>query len=251
MHWVIQENLHKEQGHDDLIAALCRAGVPHSQHKVIPFVGDIQPDISPVGRVMVMGTYSMCRLAERRDWVPGAFDVGKVPYASQVSAWGSHLLNADAVISTFCEASPNISPFFIRPTADSKFFAGIVMALADLRDWQVRVAQLGEDDGSGLRSHTEVLWSTPKDLGDEYRLWIVNGEVITASQYRPASAAVPADAIQFGNQMAAAWAPLPAFVMDVCRCGTEWKIIEINTLNASGFYAADLNKLVSAIEGLC
>lgn len=51
--------------------------------------------------------------------------------------------------------------------------------------------------------------------------------------------------------MASIWAPLPAFVMDVCRCGGEWKIIEINTLNACGFYAADLDKLVAAIEGLC
>ncbi len=111
--------------------------------------------------------------------------------------------------------------------------------------------QLGEDDGSGLRSGTEVFWSTPKTIDNEYRLWIVSGEVITASQYRPISASVPADAVHFGNQMASIWAPLPAFVMDVCRCGGEWKIIEINTLNACGFYAADLDKLVAAIEGLC
>lgn len=250
MHWVIQENLNQERGHDDLIAALRRADVPHSQHKVFPFVGDIQPDISPTGAVVVMGSYSMCRLAERKGWIPGAFDVGKVPYAHQVSAWGRHLLNGDATVSTFGEASPNISPFFIRPTADSKFFAGTVMTLADLRDWQERVARLGEDDDYGLRSGTEVIWSTPKDIDDEYRLWIVNGEVVTASQYRPVSALVPAESVRFGNRMATAWTPLPAFVMDVCRCGGDWKIIEINTLNACGFYAADLNKLVAAIEGL-
>lgn len=250
MHWVLQENLHQESGHDDLVAALRRAGVPHSQHKVVPFVGDIQPDISPTGPVVVMGTYSMCRLAERRGWVPGWFDVGKVPYALQVSVWGGNLLNADATVTAFGHAAPDMEHFFIRPTADSKFFAGTVMTAADLREWQERVVRIGEDDGSGLRSNTEVLWSAPKDLEDEYRLWVVNGEVVTASQYRPACADVPAEAISFGNRMAEIWTPLQAFVMDVCRHASAWKIIEINTLNACGFYAADLEKLVAAIEGL-
>jgi hypothetical protein len=45
MHWVVPENLHQERGGDGLIAALRRAGVPHSQHKAIPFIGEIDPDI--------------------------------------------------------------------------------------------------------------------------------------------------------------------------------------------------------------
>jgi hypothetical protein len=249
MHWVIQENLHREPGHDDLIAALRRAGVSHSQHKVVPFTGDIVPDVLPAGPIVVMGTYSLCRLAERKGWMPGCFDVGRVPYALQVSMWGKNLLNGDAVVSAFGDASPDVEVFFIRPTADSKVFAGTVMTAVELRDWQRRVVELGEDDGSGLRASTEVLWALPKEIKDEYRLWVVDGRVVTASRYRPSSTHVPAEAISFGNRMAETWTPLPAFVMDVCRHETEWKIIEINTLNACGFYAADLDRLVAAIEG--
>ena len=255
MHWVLQQNLHQERGHDDLIAALARAGLPYSEHKVIPFIGQIEPDVSPAGPVIVMGTYSMRRVADRKGWTPGCFDVGAVPYAEQVRHWGPLLLNADATVCSFGSAHPTIDQFFIRPTADSKYFAGTVMSISELSDWQHKVVGLGEDDGTGLRSETEILWCAPKQIDAEYRLWVIDGKVVTASLYRRnfkpwMSADVEDGAIAFGNAVASVWSPLRAFVLDVCRVGDDWKIIEINTLNASGFYAADLNKLVYAIEGM-
>jgi hypothetical protein len=44
------------------------------------------------------------------------------------------------------------------------------------------------------------------------------------------------------------WTPHDAFVIDVCDTENGIKIVEINTLNSSGFYAADVQKLVLTLE---
>lgn len=54
--------------------------------------------------------------------------------------------------------------------------------------------------------------------------------------------------------MIAKWQPHDAFVLDVCSVpddGDGWlgiKVVEINTLNSAGFYAANIPKLVMALE---
>lgn len=42
----------------------------------------------------------------------------------------------------------------------------------------------------------------------------------------------------------------PVYVIDVCRTEEGLKLLETDCLNAAGFYAADLVKLASAIDGL-
>jgi hypothetical protein len=127
------------------------------------------------------------------------------------------------------------------------------MSCRELAEWQKKVVGLGQDDGSDLRGNTEVLWCAPKTVQREYRLWIIRGSVATASQYRIGDrvvygSIVDDDAIRFGEEMAALWAPAEAFVLDVCLSENEWKIVETNVLNASRLYAANVGKLVEALE---
>jgi hypothetical protein len=44
------------------------------------------------------------------------------------------------------------------------------------------------------------------------------------------------------------WAPLDCFVLDVADTPLGLKVIEVNCINASGYYEADMNKLVMALE---
>ncbi|MDQ1830369.1 ATP-grasp domain-containing protein [Massilia scottii] len=44
------------------------------------------------------------------------------------------------------------------------------------------------------------------------------------------------------------WSPHDAFVIDACDCANGMKIVEINTLNSSGFYAADVQRLMLALD---
>ncbi|MDM5180360.1 hypothetical protein PO883_24565 [Massilia sp. DJPM01] len=43
-------------------------------------------------------------------------------------------------------------------------------------------------------------------------------------------------------------ADLERFGIDACDCANGMKIVEIHTLNSSGFYAADIQRRVLALE---
>jgi hypothetical protein len=55
MHWVIQDKLREDAGLRALRANLPRWGIPHSFHDVIPFVGELRPDVDLEGNVLSSG----------------------------------------------------------------------------------------------------------------------------------------------------------------------------------------------------
>lgn len=258
MHWVLQSGYEHERGVGDLITFLERASIPHSLHKVIPFIGEIDPDVNPTGPVMVYGTYGMWRLAKKKGWTPGSFNLVNLTYAQHVERWGKNMLNSDAVFCTFTKALDQVQQrgvCFIRPTVDSKFFAGMITDPEEFGVWHKKVVDLGEDDGSGLRGSTEVMISEPKNIHSEYRVWVVDGVAVTASLYKRGGRPlfnpyVEADVFTFATQRAQEWAPARAYVMDIGRTGNGLFIIETNTINSAGLYCADVCKLVMAIEDM-
>lgn len=38
------------------------------------------------------------------------------------------------------------------------------------------------------------------------------------------------------------------FVIDVCLCDDEWKIVECGCINSAGFYKSDLHRLIMELE---
>lgn len=58
------------------------------------------------------------------------------------------------------------------------------------------------------------------------------------------------DVLGFAQRMAQEpWQPDRAYVLDVSLdLERQTRVIEVNTLNAAGFYAADIQKLVKALE---
>ena len=47
-----------------------------------------------------------------------------------------------------------------------------------------------------------------------------------------------------------AWQPARAWVLDVCETDEGMKIVEINTINSAGFYAANVTDLVLSIDAM-
>lgn len=253
MHWVLQNNLFDERGWDHLVSTLERLGIPYSVHKVVPFVGELvpPPEVSH-SNVICVGSYSLRHEARRHGWSPGVFDLADIDFTTQREHWGSHLLNANARISAFGDAVVN-EPTFIRPTNDSKCFTGRVIEEAEFTAWQRAVKDLGSVDGSTLTPDTSIMLATPEEIHAEYRCWVVRGKVVTSSLYkRGARVFYQSDVdplvVQYAQARVAEWAPCEAFVLDVCDTPRGMRIVEINTLNAAGFYAADLQQLVFALE---
>ncbi len=67
MFWVVQNNLFNEAGFETLMQALVRMKLDYAVVKVVPFVGDITPDINPKNPVIAVGAYSLWRVAKRKD----------------------------------------------------------------------------------------------------------------------------------------------------------------------------------------
>jgi hypothetical protein len=255
MHWIIQGNVFSEEGWDRLIEALDRQRSSYSIHRCVPFAGTLQPEPTVTGPVVVMGTYTLVLQAKKRGWLPGAWsDPETFDYREQVKHWGKAMFNHDAVIYRFDEVPFQSEPFFIRPIHDTKDFTGQVSDWQDFGEWREDLSRLGPADVWSMSMETLVMVGPVKKIAREFRTWIVDGKVVTASQYKLGrhktyQPLVDQRVLDFAQDQANIWGPAPCYVLDVFEDvqGQLW-IGEVNTLNCAGFYAADMNKLVGAVE---
>jgi hypothetical protein len=259
MHWLIQTNLFREDGHERLLSALWRLGVPFMLVEVRPFTDalfvpgtDTEIEL-PAGPVWVMGSYKLVRISRGHGLLPGAF-LGGLDARSTRDLWGPSWLQYGAIFEHLRELSPLPWPRFVRPVYDSKSFAGRVFTPEEFAEFQSEAcARTGEDDR--VHGGTEVIVSTPRVIYSETRCWVVNGEVVTSSLYKRLGRphfeeGWPSEQVE----SFARWRgrdrphPNPAYVLDIADTPEGPKVIETNCLNAAGFYAADMQKLVNAIE---
>lgn len=100
---------------------------------------------------------------------------------------------------------------------------------------------------------TIVLVSDVVDFATEYRLYLLDGEVVAGSLYaehgRPRTAPPCAEALAFGAELLAECAQtLPtAIVVDVGVASGQWAVIEANAAWASGRYAADPDRVLAVV----
>ena len=260
MHWVIQDGFFHETGMNELVYLLERFEIPHTIVKVVPFVGEIIPDLELEGDVICFGSYSMRHTAKKKNWYPGVFDLEDIceDIYTKDNIWTPYLLNNDSYVCRFDEVKDyldyhKLDLFFMRPVSDSKVFAGNVFTKEEYDAWYNGVVVLEEDDGTSLRAGTEVMVSSPKNIQSEYRLFVVHGYIVASSQYKSNgrvqySKLVDEDILQFGQQRVNEQYIADAYCMDVCRTSDGIKIIELNTINSAGFYHARVNDLIIAFD---
>lgn len=197
----------------------------------------------------------MRHTARAQAWTPGVYDLFDKDFKVQLSHWGERMLNFDSRILPFKDVPSLTEPTFLRPVDDSKYFAGKVFMPGDFNDWKHKVVDLGQDHGTSLSGETLVQLCNPKTIYGEYRFWIVNGEIATRSMYKRGDKVMYASDVderfdRFVHECVQAWQPHRAFVIDVCDTPHGMKIVEINTINAAGFYAGNVQSLVLSLEDL-
>lgn len=141
-------------------------------------------------------------------------------------------------------------PMFIRPVEDSKSISGKVFTPEEF----AKLVSVGSKITTGdvFSSETEIIISSPKVIYSEWRLFIVDGKIVTASRYKLGNAVVhsniiDAEVIEFGKKCIDQWQPLEAYVLDIALTPEGPKIVEVNCLNSAGFYATDPGLLVQAL----
>ena len=254
MRWIIQENIGNEDKFVSLIENIKKFDQQIDLVKVVPFAGEIIPDIEETEeKVICFGAYSMRKLAQHKRWSPGVYDIEWFPYQSLISVLGDRVLNHAAVFGTFGSIVPPDDEFFMRPTRDGKEFAGVIKSANQLKEWQTRVIDLNiKDNGTTLSAETEVMCSTLKKIYNEHRYFVVDNRVVTGSQYKLGKRVVYGET-DFGIDIAQEFVNIlkshvnQPYVIDIALTDEGYKVIELNTLNCAGFYACDMQKLVAAL----
>jgi len=258
MHWILQNNIFAEEGHASLLRVLDAMGLPYSLHKIVPFTDRLDPEPKPAeGNVICIGSYALLKVAMAQRWSPGVFTIRDYSHSELLALWGARMLN-NGVQCELQNVSKTLifqsnSRFFLRPATDEKFFPGRLYDKDEYQAWIAGLLSEGDAIGSGTLPTTEVYVAAPKQIYAEYRTWIIDGRVVTSSSYKlqgrlHTGLLVDDEIVTFAEDSARVWSPARAFCLDIATTPDGLRIVEPNTLNFSGFYAADLGKLVGAIE---
>lgn len=195
-------------------------------------------------------TTLILRAFEHPKWRHGVFfDPGRFQHRAYVAAYGERMLNADARVLSWEELlrEPHAPEelVFLKPNDDLKHFTGQVLRFSECVDLY-RTLRRG---ARPVEPTSEVVLGKPSEIDAEWRLFLVDGEVVTGSMYRPSGDPhVPRELIDFAQDAASHWVPASVFVLDVARADYAWKIVECNCFNGSRFYSADVERLVRQVS---
>ena len=252
MRWIVQNNFRSDADDSNWIRKVCeKFGYTFEGFKVIPFSGNI-PEVTDEPTIFYGGTGWINKIFEKYPDCSGIFFNPISIFSYWTKKYGDKALNFEASMTTFekvvKEDYPDDHKFFIRPESDLKEFSGGVMSFGDIKDWSKKIFTDVPDLGT-----LPIVVGEPYGLAYEWRLFMVDGKMCTGSQYRTyyvrnTSPHVPPEVIEFAEEQAKIYSPAPVFVMDVCRCGGKFYIIEIGCFNSAGFYDSDIEKIVHDVS---
>jgi hypothetical protein len=258
MYWLVQRNFYSESNHDILVYTLDRLAIPFKEVTLIN--GELEDCYTIVetalsesdGRILTCGSSILSAFAKSQGWIPGSFVPESFNYTFWIEAYGEYFLNFDAVIGSLGSIEPEWSTFFIRPSQDNKNFNGSVVTEGTFNSWRSEL--LGSSGGSRF-TNTEVIIAPLRILYAEYRFFVVDGLVISYSQYKSGNkpfvdSILSEEVIKFAEKMVSLYQPSRAFVLDIASTPRGFKVVELNTINSSGFYACNVGKIVSSLDNM-
>lgn len=249
--WIIQSNVSPE--HDKWFKALERTGSVYKPIKIIPFSDELEEVQIDTPYAIAHGSTTLMKNCNKKPWNPGIFfnpenfrpSVWKEKYASNfVNNLGMKIKLKDITKFPFGEYA------FIRPDGDFKDFSGSLVSEEGLKKF-IDEVNIG---GCMFDSSLEVYLAPVHDIVHEWRLFVVDGEVVSATKYKlrtmlDKKAGAPEEVYDFANKMIHIWNPEKAYVMDICQTSDgEFKLLELNCFNASGVYLAPIEPIIEAVE---
>lgn len=134
---------------------------------------------------------------------------------------------------------------FLRPNKDLKDFPGGVKTVEE------HIVVIDTHQHNKVFGDIEVQVSTPVNIFEERRYFIVEGKVVQGSVYRKEGRIFLLRTTEEENRLAQdvadMWLPIENIVMDLALTEEGWKVIEFNCINCSGLYDVDAKKLFRRI----
>jgi hypothetical protein len=195
--------------------------------------------------------YGSTKLAERAsqsNFKPGAFYNNDWWNPNYWASNRNDLLNQTIINTTIGELRKNwiTEPIFIKPQY-AKYFAGQVIEVEERIGWLAEYSLI-------LTDNIEICCSPLHKIEQEWRFFIVGGKVITGSSYKKWGCVITKEAVsdqifKIAQTLADKWLPHETIVMDICELRDgEFKVVEFNSVNSSGFYNCDIPLIIEAIE---
>jgi len=269
MHYIIQENTFREQHYNLMFEVLNRLGLPYTVVRVFPFISkvvklsdipegpfnvDDVPEFEPnMPNIFIFGSLTLAKVGRDKGWKPGSLMNANHDFAVYSKHYGDNLLNFDSKVQLLGDIitwEPDEIKF-IRPTEDTKTFTG---QLFNRQEWEdTKENYLHNYRSTNFNETTPIQVAKPKNIYKEIRFWVVDGKIITGSQYRLGRNVVynniyEQEAVDFAQKMVDIFQLAEAFVIDVCLTDNGWKIVECGCINCAGFYKSDLQKIIMAVE---
>ena len=281
MLWIVQKDLWDEAGYVRFVEALDHLGCDYQIIRPVPFTNRLveadfdsfandlkdapEPEIDENQNIMAFGATSLSRIAKARGWTPGTYTNENFTFEKWSEGFGKeNILNSDSIVARlgdYIDLSEFDDWVFVRPVLDSKTFTGEVKSKYDFKDWQQSIKFMDEFmtdeliDIPMLNKDTIISVASAKKIYSEYRLFIVNNKIVTGSMYQRGGEHIEdpyiePHVIDFANQMLETWVPASAYVLDIADTPDGLKVIEINNINSSGYYASDVQKIIMALEDM-
>ncbi len=208
----------------------------------------------PETRVIVYGSI---RLAHdlKGMWIPTVWaNSENFSCRTYLARWTRHVLQQDYVIIPFGEFASKAAELLERHGVNRSVF---VRPDENLKHFEAKVILESEFESflrQSIADETRVLVARPRALVCEWRFVIWRGAVVTGSRYSQERQLSLGPAEPEARQAAEIvardpWQPEPIYVLDIGKTDQgEYRVVEINSINCSGLYACDLEKVVAAMS---
>lgn len=261
--WAIQRNGMQERESKCIIQALQELGLKYTEVDV-PFFAAELPDWGLPEETIFYGSTTLVDLVYRQ----GSFNPGiffNEDY--RTSVWqknGVKLFNKDAKVMTMADLAKHwddvtcTDRVFIKPDDDSKVFCGSVFTKEEYMLWYNNIAS--ETEWCQLRPNHMVVVDRQREVRREIRHFIIDGEIVSSTQYRWWGRLEPQAlcpelnriAIKRAQELADNWLPSGSCIMDTMHDTSSHRddacVIEYGCINAAGFYKADIKKVIQAMD---
>lgn len=254
--WVIATEL----GSDSSIGKFIEA-VQHSGSEIIPIgmqdvlTPSFVPQLSKDQNIIFYGPVNWITRMEKLGYSPGVLGTpDKFSYENLCdniphefifnNPQDTTVSNAQGIVDKLSTSEED--QWFFKPCLDNKTIAGSVKNSSDI----IKFCQLVNQ---GIIPDTDVdtkwILSVPYGIESEYRLFVIDGNIITGSQYTPVhDSRVPFSVINFAHKIIAHWCPEDMFVLDIAVSNGNFFVMEIQNFHSAGFYESDINLLVDTIN---
>lgn len=256
MQWMIQDSAIPLGCVDDngarLAQTLTAAGKPFIAIGMIPFTHEVTGlhDADPAAPTLVYGsTQTAAKIADWTTFRPGVFWKDSWWDPRTWVGKRSDFLNETMRTITVQELRQTwVDELTFVKSVGVKYLTGMVLepVKEDHDNWLIEQSVLDGTD--------ELVMSPVVKLEAEWRFFVVDGEVVTGSMYRKEgirrrNLPVESQVWEAAARATKEWMPSPNIVIDLALLSSgEYKVVEFNCLNSSGFYNSDVSKLVDALE---